>query len=349
MLGLAPAGLLPMAASGHVAAPAARHVDPPGRPPAKDMVWVPGGTYTMGSSLADYPEEGPPHPVTVDGFWMDETAVTVAQYRRFIKDTGYVTVAQRPIDPKDYPLIDPSLLVPGSLVFRPTRGPVDLTRITNWWHYVPGADWAHPEGPDSDAGGKERHPAVHLAWEDVEAYAAWAGKSLPTEAEWERAARGGLDGAMYAWGEDFTPRGRPQANTWIGEFPWQNLKPESRQRTVPVRSFPANGYGLYEMTGNVWEWTADFYRPSHEESATRDGEVILHACCAPANPRVESAEGSYDADEPGGAHIPRRVIKGGSYLCAPNYCRRYRPAARQAQMLDSSMGHLGFRCIVRPD
>ncbi|HEU5008704.1 MAG TPA: formylglycine-generating enzyme family protein [Jatrophihabitantaceae bacterium] len=312
----------------------------PRRAPAKGMAWIPGGTFLMGSDLADYPEEGPPHHASVDGFWMDETQVTVAAFRRFVKDTGYITVAERPLDPSDYPNLDPALLQPGSLVFTPTRGPVDLTVWQNWWRYVPGADWAHPEGPDSNTGGREKHPVTHVTWEDASAYASWAGKELPTEAEWEFAARGGLDGALYTWGDEFMPKGRPMANHWIGEFPWQNLKPAGRERTVPVGSFTPNGYGLFDMAGNVWEWTSDFYRAQHEAAA--------HACCAPANPRVESPDASYDADEPGGAHIPRRVIKGGSHLCAENYCQRYRPAARQAQQVESSMSHIGFRCIVRP-
>jgi sulfatase modifying factor 1 len=321
--------------------PASDPAKAPSAPPHKDMVWVPGGTFLMGSELADYPEEGPTHYAAVDGFWMDETPVTIAQFRRFVKATGYVTVAERPLDPADYPKIDPALLVAGSLVFHPTAGPVDLMNLLNWWHYVPGASWARPEGAGTDAGGRERHPVVHVCWEDVSAYAEWAGKSLPTEAEWERAARGGVEGSLYIWGDEFEPKGKQMANTWVGEFPWQNLKPESKQRTTPVRSYGANGYGLYDMAGNVWEWTIDFYRSAHESG-------VDHACCAPVNPRFESAEGSYDDSEPGGAHVPRRVIKGGSHLCAPNYCQRYRPAARQAQMIESSMSHLGFRCIVRP-
>jgi sulfatase modifying factor 1 len=313
----------------------------PGVAPAKDMVWVPGGTFLMGSELPAYPEEGPPHYATVDGFWIDQTPVTIAQFRRFVKATGYVTVAERPLDPAEYPKLDPALLVPGSLVFAPTQGPVPLTDIRRWWHYVPGANWAHPEGPDSHVGGRERHPVVHLSWDDVNAYAQWAGKSLPTEAEWEFAARGGLEGALYTWGDDPQPKGRTMANTWQGEFPWQSLKPAGKQRTTPVRSYPPNGYDLFDMAGNVWEWTSDYFRSQHADNAA-------HPCCAPVNPRVESADDSFEAVELGGAHIPRRVIKGGSHLCAPNYCLRYRPAARQAQQVDSAMSHLGFRCIIRP-
>jgi formylglycine-generating enzyme required for sulfatase activity len=341
------------------------------------MTWIPGGTFLMGSTLERYPEEHPRHPVTVDGFWADITPVTVAQFTRFVRATGYVTVAERPLDPADYPDLDPASLAPGSLVFTPSAGPVDLSDWRNWWRYVPGASWQHPEGPRSSVTGRELHPVTHVAWEDVAAYATWTGKQLPTEAEWEFAARGGLDGAVYAWGDEFAPAGKRRANTWLGEFPWQNLKPAGRQRTSPVRSYPPNGYGLYDVTGNVWEWTSDFYRPSHQVDPSGgdgdgDGDGVrrddmdpigdcgddgsgLHACCGPAgravalaNPSIQGPEGSYDPDEPGGAHIPRRVIKGGSHLCAENYCQRYRPAGRQAQQLDSGMSHIGFRCIVRP-
>jgi formylglycine-generating enzyme required for sulfatase activity len=304
------------------------------------MTWIPGGTFLMGTDHELYPEEGPPHTVTVDGFWMDEHQVTVAEFRQFVKATGYVTVAERPLDPAYYPNADPSLLVPGSLVFHKTRGPVDLTVMRNWWSYVPGASWLHPEGPQSNAGGRERHPVVHVAWEDVQAYAAWAGKELPSESEWEFAARGGLEGAFYTWGNEFAPRGKMMANCWQGEFPWQNLLQDKYEGTAPVGSFPPNGYGLFDMAGNVWEWTSDFYMPRHPDE-------VMHACCVPSNPRIESPEMSYDSLAVGGSHIPRRVIKGGSHLCAPNYCLRYRPAARQPQMVDTSMAHIGFRCIIR--
>jgi sulfatase modifying factor 1 len=306
--------------------------------PLRTMTWIPGGTFSMGS--ADfYPEERPVHRVTVDGFWMDSHPVTVKEFRRFVTATGYVTVAERPLVAADYPDADPDLLVPGSLVFQRTPGPVDLRDYRNWWAYVPGACWRRPEGPGSDCSGRGRHPVTHVAAEDAEAYAAWAGKELPTEAEWEYAARGGLDSAVYAWGDEFAPGGQPMANTWQGEFPWQNLLTDGYEGTSPVGAFPANGYGLEDMTGNVWEWTRDYFTPRHPAEAA-------HACCVPRNPRVSSPERSRIAGEPG-AHLPRRVIKGGSHLCAPSYCLRYRPAARQGETVDSATCHLGFRCISR--
>jgi sulfatase modifying factor 1 len=286
------------------------------------MRWIPGGTFRMGAEDF-YPEERPVREVSVDGFWMDEHPVTAAEFRRFVRDTGYVTVAERPLDPADYPDADPDLLVPGSLVFRRTTGPVDLDDYRNWWEYVAGAYWKHPGGKGTTINGRDRHPVVQVAWEDVESYAAWAGKVLPTEAEWEFAARGGLDGAAFAWGDEHFPGGKAMANTWQGEFPWQNLKLDGFEGTSPVGTFPPNGYGLYDMTGNVWEWTSDWYAPA--------SDAVESPCCV---------------GEPG-ERFPRRVIKGGSHLCAPNYCLRYRPAARQAQTVDTSMAHLGFRCIVR--
>jgi formylglycine-generating enzyme required for sulfatase activity len=299
------------------------------------MTWVPGGVFQMGS--ADfYPEERPVRKVEVDGFWIDEHLVTVAEFRRFTRETGYVTVAERPPDPAEYPEADPALLLPGSLVFSPTSGPVDLRDVRQWWRYVPGADWRHPAGPGSTLHGLDRHPVTHVAAADADAYAAWAGKELPTEAEWEFAARGGLDGAVFAWGDDPAPKGRVMANTWQGDFPWRSGKPPGKRGTSAVKSFPPNGYGLYDMTGNVWEWTADYY-------ASRP---VPQACCGPASPRVTTPEASLAPGQPGG-HIPRRVIKGGSHLCAPNYCLRYRPAARQGEAVDTSTAHLGFRCILR--
>jgi formylglycine-generating enzyme len=232
------------------------------------------------------------------------------------------------------------MLVPGSLVFRASSGPVDLTDNSAWWEYVPGAYWKRPAGPGSTINGRDRHPVVHVAYEDVEAYASWVGKELPTEAEWEFAARGGLEGARFAWGDDHFPEGKAMANSWQGEFPWQNLWLDGFERTSPVGSFPPNGYGLSDITGNVWEWTTDWFAPHHEDD-------VQHACCVPSNPRVTSLDGSCAAPTEPGSQIPRKVIKGGSHLCAPNYCLRYRPAARQPQMIDTSTSHLGFRCIVR--
>jgi formylglycine-generating enzyme required for sulfatase activity len=289
-----------------------------------------------------YPEERPSRRVFVDGFWMDPDPVTAAEFRRFVRETKYVTVAERPLDPADYPDADPELLVPGSAVFQPTSGPVDLDDNRRWWAYVPGASWKRPAGPGSTINGRDHHPVVHIAYEDAATYAAWAGKELPTEAEWELAARGGLEGAVFAWGDDDFPEGRPMANTWQGQFPWQNLRLDGFAGTSPVGSFPPNGYGLRDITGNVWEWTSDWY------SATPHADEGGHVCCTLRYPRNVDEEASYgDPAEPG-AGIPRKVVKGGSHLCAPNYCLRYRPAARQPQMVESSMSHLGFRCIVRP-
>jgi len=299
--------------------------------PGKHMAWIPGGEFLMGDERF-YPEEAPVHRVAVDGFWMDDHPVTVAEFRRFVKATGYRTVAEEAPDPADYPDADPELLVPGSLVFRPTSGPVDLRDVRNWWHWTPGACWRRPEGPGSNVGGRELHPVVHVAYRDAAAYAAWAGKELPTEAEWEYAARGGLEQAVFAWGDAFTPRRRRMANTWEGEFPWQNLRADGWAGTSPVRAFPPNGFGLHDVTGNVWEWTSDGFAP-HPEAAR-------WPCCVPRNARVDDATASGEA-------IPRKVIKGGSHLCAPNYCLRFRPAARQGEAVDTSTAHIGFRCIVR--
>jgi formylglycine-generating enzyme required for sulfatase activity len=301
------------------------------------MTWIEGGAFAMGDDRF-YPEEGPVRQVSVDGFWLDSHPVTVSEFERFVDDTGYVTVAERPLDPADYPEALPELLVPGSLVFRRTEGPVDLRDVSRWWAYVPGASWRTPEGPDSSLEGRDRHPVVHVAFEDAAAYAAWVGKELPTEAEWEYAARGGLESAPFAWGDEHFPGGRPAANTWQGEFPWQNLELDGYVGTSPVGSYAPNGFGLYDVCGNVWEWTSDFFTLTRGPAS--------RPCCAPHNPRVAAPDASVAAGEPG-AHIPRRVIKGGSHLCAPNYCLRYRPAARQAEAEDTSTGHIGFRCLVR--
>jgi formylglycine-generating enzyme required for sulfatase activity len=297
------------------------------------MVWVPGGTFWMGSKDF-YPEEGPVREVTVGGFWMDEHPVTVAEFRRFAKATGYITTAEQTPAAADFPDIDPALLVPGSLVFTPTLGPVDLRDFRNWWAYVPGTCWPHPEGPSSTLHGRERHPVTQVSYDDAVAYAAWASKELPTEAEWEHAARGGLHQKVYSWGNDFAPKGRMMANTWQGQFPWQNRLTDGYARTSPVNAFPPNGFGLYDMTGNVWEWTSDWY------DAGQGG-----SCCGTEPPRRPSNSGL--PNQPLGDSL-RKVIKGGSHLCAPNYCLRYRPAARQAQSVDTSTGHIGIRCVIRP-
>ena len=304
------------------------------------MVWIPGGSFQMGSENF-YPEERPVHEVTVDGFWMDQYIVTNEQFARFVDATGYVTIAERPLDPADYPGAPPENLVPGALIFQKTRGPVDLHNYANWWAWTPGTSWRCPFGPKSSIDGIEQHPVVHIAYEDAEAYATWAGKELPTEAEWERAARGGLEGKTFTWGDEHFPDGKAMANSWQGEFPWQNLLVDGFEGTSPVGSFPPNGYGLFDMAGNVWEWTSDWYVHNHAQEVTP-------ACCGPAvNPRISSADKSHDPRQPN-IHIPRKVVKGGSHLCAPNYCLRYRPAARQPQMIDTGMSHMGFRCIVRP-
>jgi len=306
------------------------------RPQAENMVWIPGGTFRMGSDR-HYPEESPSHLATVEGFWIDPYAVTNEQFARFVAETGHVTVAERTPNAENYPGALPELLQPASIVFNKPDHRVDLRDHYRWWAYIPGADWRHPEGSQTSITDRAQHPVVHIAYEDAEAYAKWSGKDLPTEAEWEFAARGGLDGAEYSWGDEFAPGGKQMANTWQGEFPWQNLLTDGYEGTAPVGQFPANGYGLYDMIGNVWEWTSDWYS-AHRPAAK--------ACCGGAIPKGER-EQSYDPQQPE-IRIPRKVIKGGSFLCAPSYCRRYRPAARMAQPIDTSACHVGFRLMVRP-
>jgi formylglycine-generating enzyme required for sulfatase activity len=313
--------------------------NPPGEAPFPDMVWVPGGTFRMGSDK-HYPEERPSHTVIVDGFWIDRYPVTNDRFAHFVEATGHVTFAEIPPNPADYPGALPDMLYAGSLVFVRPSGPVDRRDFRNWWSFVKGADWRHPYGSDSTNQELGAHPVVHVAYTDAEAFTRWAGKTLPTEAEWEFAARGGIDGAAYAWGAEFRPADRHMANTWQGEFPWQNLASDGFERTSPVGTFPPNGYGLYDMIGNVWEWTTDWYVPKHPAE-------VIKACCVPRNPRGPKAEESYDPCQ-ADIKIPRKVIKGGSHLCAPNYCRRYRPAARFPEPVDTSTCHVGFRCIVRP-
>ena len=302
-----------------------------------EMLRIAGGTFRMGSDR-HYPEEAPSHLVTVDGFWIDATPVTNAQFRKFVEATGYVTWAEIAPDPKDYPGALPHMLKAGGLVFMPPSGPVDLRDWSQWWRFTFGAFWRRPYGKGSHIGGLDDHPVVQVAYKDAEAYAAWAGKALPTEAEWEFAARGGLEDAEFAWGDEFTPGGRHMANTWQGEFPRENRREDGWARTSPVQAFPPNGYGLYDMIGNVWEWTTDWYSARHPAEATK-------ACCVPENPRGGPKEQSSDPRDR--LRIPRKVLKGGSHLCAPNYCRRYRPAARHAEAVDTTTSHVGFRCVIR--
>jgi len=302
------------------------------------MIRVDSGTFHMGSDR-HYPEEAPVHRVSIDGFWIDRYPVTNKQFREFVRATGHVTFAELPPDPKDYPGALPHMLYAGSLVFAPPDGPVNLKDWSNWWTFMKGADWRHPYGPKSNINGRDNHPVVHINYADAFLYARWAGKELPTEAEWEFAARGGLDDAEFAWGDEFAPGGKQMANTWQGDFPHQNLAADGFERTSPVNAFPPNGYGVHDMIGNVWEWTTDWYAPKHAADAKK-------ACCIPENPRGAREDESFDPCQPK-IRIPRKVLKGGSHLCAPNYCRRYRPAARHAQPTDTSTSHVGFRCIKR--
>jgi sulfatase modifying factor 1 len=310
----------------------------PDRAAQRGMVGIAEGVFSMGSEDF-YPEERPVRRVAVDGFWIDPHQVTNADFARFVGETGWVTEAERAPDPALYPGAPAESLVPGSLVFTPTDGPVDLRDYRQWWAWTPGAEWRHPSGPDSSLDGLDDHPVVHVNYEDTTAYCTWAGTTLPSEAEWEYAARGGLKGKPFVWGDDDTQDSDPKANTWQGRFPWENTEIDGWVRTAPVGSFEPNGYGLYDMAGNVWEWTDDWYRGAHIDPDAP-------ACCTPMNPRGGTMEASMDPMQPH-TPIPRKVLKGGSHLCAPNYCLRYRPAARQPQMLDTGMGHLGFRTIVR--
>lgn len=306
---------------------------------SRDMVRISGGTFLMGSNR-HYPEEAPAHRVSVSAFSIDATPVTNRQFKAFVKATGYVTTAEIAPDPKDYPGALPHMLYAGSLTFMPPpSGVVDLRDWSQWWCFLKGADWRHPYGLGSNINVLDNHPVVHVSFADAAAYAAWAGKELPTEAEWEFAARGGLDDAEFAWGDEFTPAGLHLANTWQGEFPIRNDVDDGYVRTSPVKAFPPNGFGLHDMIGNVWEWTSDWYTPGHEADAPK-------ACCIPQNPRGGPEDASYDPHQPD-IRIPRKVLKGGSHLCAPNYCRRYRPAARHAEPIDTSASHVGFRCIIR--
>src|SRR5271165_7023543 len=303
-----------------------------------DMVRIPGGCFGMGSDK-HYVEEVPVHRVTIDPFWIDRAPVTNREFHKFVRATGHVTLAEIAPDPKDYPGALPGMLKAGSLVFSPPKHPVGTGDWSQWWTFKFGANWRRPYGPRSSINGLNNHPVVHVAYRDALAYAKWAGKDLPTEAEWECAALGGIDGSEFAWGDELTPGGKHMANTWQGAFPNENLKLDGYELTSPVAVFPPNGYGVYDMIGNVWEWTRDWYSLKHKANVSK-------ACCIPENPRGGREEASYDPCLPE-INIPRKVLKGGSHLCAPNYCRRYRPAARHPEPVDTSTSHVGFRCVVR--
>jgi len=301
------------------------------------MVRLDGGTYTMGSERF-YPEEAPVRRVRIDPFRIDATPVTNDQFARFVAETGHVTFAEIAPDPKDYPGMLPGMDRAGSLVFDPPSRPVDLSSLA-WWSFRFGASWRSPLGEGSTLDGLGDHPVVHVTHGDASAYAEWAGKALPTEAEWEFAARGGLDDADYAWGDELAPAGAMLANYWQGVFPAENTLADGWLRTSPVGTYPANPYGLFDLIANVWEWTDDWYSQPKAHRKQRG------SCCVPANPRGGTRGGSIVKSEP--TKIPRKVLKGGSHLCAENYCQRYRPAARYPQPIDTSTSHVGFRCVLR--
>jgi formylglycine-generating enzyme required for sulfatase activity len=301
-------------------------------PAPEGMVWAPGGTFWMGCDDCEMPDAAPVHLVTVDGFWIDATPVTNAQFAKFVEAAKYKTVAERQPDPKDFPGAPAENLAPGSAVFTPPGAEVSLNDFLNWWKYVPGANWRHPEGPRSNMNGREDHPAVQIAWEDAAAYAKWAGKRLPTEAEFEFAARGGLDRRRFAWGDELKPNGKWAANIWQGRFPQKNRLEDGYDRTSPVNAFPPNGFGLYDMGGNVWQWCADWYRPDYFERLADSG--VAH------NPQGPSD--SYDPQEPG---VPKRVQKSGSFLCSDEYCSRYLVGSRGKGAPDSGGSNTGFRCV----
>jgi sulfatase modifying factor 1 len=319
-----------------------RAAGPPG------MIWIPPGSFDMGCvDPRRLPHGGPDpmndarpiHRVHLDGFWIDATEVTNGQFAEFIDATGYVTVAERVPSAEDFPGAPPENLVAGSIVFTPPGQPVPLRDGTNaahlrWWKYVPGACWRHPLGPDSTIEGRENDPVVHVAWEDAVAYAAWAGKRLPTEAEWERAARGGLEGATYPWGHEFRPRDHWMANTWQGHFPDENTAEDGFVGVAPVGSYPPNGFGLHDMSGNVWEWCSDWYRPDSYAEQVRSAKKGIRNPGGPSD--------SFDPQEPG---QPKRVQRGGSFLCSESYCARYIVGTRGKGEVSSGTNHIGFRCV----
>lgn len=306
-------------------------------PPA-GMVWIPGGTFQMGS--ASGPADClPVHQVTLDGFWMDQSEVTNAEFQKFVEATGYVTVAERPVTPQEFPaggardfissLKEP--VEPGALVFVEPPRATSLADFFQWWRWQPGASWKHPEGPGSSIADRMDHPVVQVAWEDAAAYAKWAGKRLPTEAEWEYAARGGLDRKTYVWGDQKLPDGKNMANTWTGEFPIQNSAEDGWPRTAPVKSYPPNAFGLHAMSGNVWEWTEDWYRPDYYKNSPE-----------------KNPPGPADSHDPDEAGLPKKVMRGGSFLCSDTYCLGYQPGRRSRTSPDTALQHLGFRCVKSP-
>lgn len=318
-----------------LAATGCRDKGPPGDAP-EGMAWIPPGRFAMGCDDEAMPDARPVHTVSLDGFWIDRTEVTNAQFRKFVEATGYVTLAEKSPDaealrkqrPPDAPPPAGDELAPGSLVFTMPKGPVSLSDWRQWWRWVPGASWKHPEGPGSSIEGLDQYPVVHVSWDDAVAYAKWAGKRLPTEAEWEYAARGGLDQKRYYWGEEFRPNGQWMANTWQGRFPSENTAEDGFKGAAPVASFPANGFGIHDMAGNVWEWCADWYRPD------------AYAHSSDHNPL-----GPMDSHDPQEPNIPKRVQRGGSFLCSDQYCTRYLAGARGREAVDSTANHVGFRCV----
>jgi formylglycine-generating enzyme len=309
------------------------NTDPAPDPAPEGMVWVPGGTFWMGCEGCGMPDALPVHLVSVDGFWMDRSPVTNAEFQQFVAATTYVTVAERPLDPRKFPGVPKDMLVPGSAVFRQTTQPVRLDNPLQWWRYTPGASWRHPEGPGSSLRGRENHPVVHVAFEDVSAYATWAGKRLPTEAEFEFAARGGLDRHLYPWGNSLMPGDKPAANIWQGHFPARDLGEDGYAGTSPVTAFAPNAFGLFDMGGNVWQWCADWYRPDYYAALAASGAVAQ-------NP--QGPGDSVDPQEPGAA---KRVLKGGSYLCTDQYCARYLVGSRGKSEVTSGASNLGFRLV----
>lgn len=302
---------------------------PPPRKAPEGMVWIPGGKFSMGTDYGPFGDARPIHTVELSGYYMDAHAVTNAEFAKFVKATHYVTVAERPLNPRDFPGVDKSMLVPGAIVFTPPTQEVPLNDAGNWWRYVPGANWKNPEGPGSDLKGRENHPVVQVAWDDAVAYAKWAGKRLPTEAEFEFAARGGATQKPFVWGDTFCEDGKLMANTFQGHFPDKNTKDDGYERTSPVDAFPPNGFGLYDMAGNVWNWCSDWYRNDYYKNSPAK------------NP--QGPKDSFDPEEPG---VMKRVQRGGSFLCTDQFCSRYMPGGRGKGAPDTGSSHIGFRCVI---